>query len=345
MSGFITQSLGQLASLVALDFSENSWEGAIITEAHLDNLSSLKEVSITKQSTNISMLFNISSDWLPPFKLTYIYIRSCQLGPRFLAWLRNQNELKTLVLNNARISHPFPDWFWKLDLLLDELYVGSNQLSGEIPNSLQFHCPSNVNLSWNCFEGPLPLWSSNVSSLYLNDNLFSGPIPQKIGGMPYLTDLDISWNSLSGSIPLSIGNLNALTTLVISNNRLSGKIPEFWNNFSVLYIVNMSNNNLSGKIPTSNQFQTFNDPSIYEGNLGLCGLPLATNCTDNNKTPHFPGEEDTDDGDKFEKQWLYLSINSRKVLIRYCIFCIGKFLELKKAVEENLKKDECSLIT
>ncbi|XP_059644625.1 receptor-like protein EIX2 [Cornus florida] len=537
MSGPITESLGQLASLLVLDLSENSWEGAVITEAHLVNLSSLKEVSINKQSPNISMVFNISSDWIPPFKLTVIDIRSCQLGPRFPAWLKNQNELKTLVLNNARISDTFPDWFWKLNLLLDRLDVAYNNLSGKLPNSLPFTDLSIADVSSNRFEGPLPIWSSNVAALYLRDNFFSGPIPHEIEKMPHLTDLDISWNSLSGSIPLSIGNLKALNTLVISNNRLSGRIPEFWNNLPDLYIVDLSNNklsgtipkslgslsnlkfltlsgndlsgklpstlrnctiiesldlgdnrlsgnlptwigesmqsllilrvqnnsfsgsippqicslftlhildlsqnklsglipscfgnltgfkteftaedavryeghlkvvtkgrileynstlylvnsvdlsqndlsgvipkeltslsklgtlnlsmnhltgkiperienlerletldlsknklsgpippsmasltflnhlnlsynNLSGKIPTSNQFQTFNDPSIYEGNLGLCGLPLATNCTDNNETSHFPEYEDrdTDDGDKFEKLWLYLSV-------------------------------------
>ncbi|KAA8548227.1 hypothetical protein F0562_004512 [Nyssa sinensis] len=269
MSGNITESIGQLSSLVVLELSENPWEG-VITETHLANLSSLKEVSITKSSPNISLVFNISSDWIPPFKLTYINIRSCQLGPKFPTWLRNQNELTTLVLNNARISDTIPDWFWKLELQVNELDVAYNQLSGKVPNSLHFFYLSTVDLSSNRFEGPLPLWSSNVSALYLRDNLFSGPIPRDIGEvMPHLTDLDISMNSLCGSIPLSIG-----------------------------------------KIPTTNQFNTFDDPSIYKGNPALCGFPLATNCTDNNDKEDFPrrDKEKKDSEDKFEKLWLYISI-------------------------------------
>ncbi|KAL7261329.1 hypothetical protein ACSBR1_006889 [Camellia fascicularis] len=43
--------------------------------------------------------------------------------------------------------------------------------------------------------------------------------------------------------------------------------------------LNLSYNNLSGSIPSTNQFQTFNDPSIYEGNPKLCGLPLSTKCS------------------------------------------------------------------
>ncbi|KAL7196310.1 hypothetical protein ACSBR1_036337 [Camellia fascicularis] len=251
MGGNIPQSLGQLKSLVVLELSENPWE-SVTTEAHFANLSSLREFSIHKGFSNISVIFHISSDWLPPFKLTYITITSCQLGPKFPTWLRNQNELNTLVLVNTRISDTIPEWFWKLDLQLNELDVGFNHLSGQVPNSLRFSDLSNVDLNSNSFEGPFPLWSSNVSSLYLRNNLFSGPIPLNIGEvMPKLTDLDMSKNSLNGSIPLSIGNLNALTNLDISKNHISGRIPDFWNDMPDLYYIDMSNNRLSGTIPSS----------------------------------------------------------------------------------------------
>ncbi|GMP29638.1 hypothetical protein CsSME_00004648 [Camellia sinensis var. sinensis] len=251
MMGSIPQNLGQLSSLVVLELSDNSWEG-VGTEAHFANLSNLREISIYNRSPNISMIFNISSDWIPPFKLTFIKIRSCQLGPKFPTWLRNQSELNTLVLVNARISDTIPDWLWKLDLQLSELDLSDNNLSGHVPNSLRFNVFSGVDLSTNNFEGPLPLWSSNVSTLYLHNNLFSGPIPLDIGEvMPHLTDIDISSNSLNGSIPMSIGKLNAITTLAISNNQLSGEIPDFWINMPDLYFIDVSNNSLSGIIPIS----------------------------------------------------------------------------------------------
>ncbi|KAL5860676.1 hypothetical protein ACOSQ4_001972 [Xanthoceras sorbifolium] len=244
------ESLGQLSALKLLDLSENLWEG-VITQAHFMNLSSLTDLSLNKPSPNITLVFNISSDWIPPFKLRYIKIRSCQLGPKFPIWLRNQSDLTTVVLNNARISDTIPDWFWQLDLKLQELDVAYNQLSGKVPNSIGFLNPSTVDLSSNKFEGRLPLWSSNVTKLYLRDNLFSGPIPHDIGEvMPFLMDLDLSYSSLNGSIPMSIGNLTELSTLVISHNHLSGEIPE-WNNIPFLFILEMSDNNLSGPMPKS----------------------------------------------------------------------------------------------
>ncbi|XP_059669981.1 receptor-like protein EIX1 [Cornus florida] len=253
MNGTIPKSLGQLSSLVALDITENSWEG-VVTEAHLLHLKSLKELCIGKFSFSpeVTLVFNVSSLWLPPFKLQYLDLSSCQLGPKFPEWLRNQNDLNTLVLRNTRISGSIPDWLWKLDLQLDELDLSYNQLRGRVPNSLNFHPQSTLNLIMNCFEGPLPLWSSNVSELYLSNNLFSGPIPPNIGKrMPMLTDLDLSHNSLNGTIPLSIGRLIDLTTLDISNNHLSGGIPGFWHNITTLFLIDMSNNSLSGEIPTS----------------------------------------------------------------------------------------------
>ncbi|CAL5370258.1 unnamed protein product [Camellia sinensis] len=280
MTGSVPQNLGQLSSLIVLELSENSWEG-IVTEAHFANLSNLRELSIYRGSPNISMIFNISSNWIPPFKLTFINIRSCQLGPKFPTWLRNQSELNTLVLNNVGISDTIPDWFWKLGLELDDIEVPYNNLSGRVPNSLRFNEFAHVDLSSNRFEGPLPLWSSNVSALYLRDNLFSGPIPLNIGDvMPQLTDLDISMNSLIGSIPLSIGKLNAMTNLVISSNQLSGEIPDFWNNMPDLYFIEMSNNSLSGIIPSSMgslKFLKF----LYLSKNNLSGevQPDLQNCT------------------------------------------------------------------
>ena len=93
--------------------------------------------------------------------------------------------------------HTIPDWFWKLELQLVELDLGYNQLSGRIPNSLRFAPQSTVYLNWNHFNGSLPLWLHNVSSLFLNNNTFSGPIPWDIGErMPMLIDLDLSYNTL-----------------------------------------------------------------------------------------------------------------------------------------------------
>ncbi|KAJ9683255.1 hypothetical protein PVL29_019015 [Vitis rotundifolia] len=252
MNGAIPETLGQLNELVALDVSENSWEG-VLTEAHLSNLTNLKELSIAKFSlpTDLNLVINISSEWIPPFKLQYLKLRSCQLN--------------TLILRNAQISDSIPEWFWKLDLELDQLDLDYNQLSGSIPNSLKFAPQSSVYLNVNHFNGSLLLWSSNVSSLFLRNNSFSGPIPQDIGErMPMLTELDLSYNSLTGTLPVSIGKLyeipalwNGVPNLAVhvdlSNNNLSGGLPTSVGSLTYLIFLTLSNNHLSGELPSALQ--------------------------------------------------------------------------------------------
>ena len=89
-----------------------------------------------------------------------------------------------------------------MDLHFDELDIGSNNLGGRVPESMKFLTGSTVDLSENNFQGPLPLWSSNVIKPYLNDNFFSGTIPLEYGErMPKLTDLYLSRNAINGTIP------------------------------------------------------------------------------------------------------------------------------------------------
>ncbi|RVW45255.1 putative leucine-rich repeat receptor-like protein kinase [Vitis vinifera] len=280
MNGTIPEALGRLSKLVAIEISENPLTG-VVTEAHFSNLTSLKEFSNYRVTPRVSLVFNISPEWIPPFKLSLLRIRSCQMGPKFPAWLRNQTELTDVVLNNAGISHTIPEWFWKLDFRLDELDIGSNNLGGRVPNSMKFLPGSTVDLSENNFQGPLPLWSSNVMKLYLYDNFFSGPIPLEFGDrMPMLTDLDLSSNALNGTIPLSFGKLNNLLTLVISNNHLSGGIPEFWNGLPYLYAIDMNNNNLSGELPSSMGSLRFLRFLMISNNHLSGQLPSALqNCT------------------------------------------------------------------
>ncbi|RVX06766.1 LRR receptor-like serine/threonine-protein kinase FLS2 [Vitis vinifera] len=257
MNGTIPEALGRLSKLVAIEISENPLTG-VVTEAQFSNLMSLMEFSNYRVTPRVSLVFNISPEWIPPFKLSLLRIRSCQMGPKFPAWLRNQTELTDVVLNNAGISHTIPEWFWKLDLRLDELDIGSNNLGV-----------------------PLPLWSSNVMQLYLYDNFFSGPIPLEFGErMPMLTDLDLYNNALNGTIPLSFGKLNNLLTLVISNNHLSGGIPEFWNGLPYLYTIDMNNNNLSGELPSSMGSLRFLRFLMISNNHLSGQLPSALqNCT------------------------------------------------------------------
>ncbi|PQQ19838.1 receptor-like protein 12 [Prunus yedoensis var. nudiflora] len=255
MNGSIPQSLGQLSELVELDLSENHWDG-ILTEAHFTSLIRLKGLSIStyKIGKPMSLVFNVSYDWVPPFKLLKINIFNCKVGPSFGVWLQSQTELVDVTLSYTEISDSIPDeWWLKLSSQLTWLDLSYNQFHGRLSSKqLTFPKLDYIRLDHNQFEGPLPLWSHNATFLDLNSNLFFGPIPSSVDQlMPKLEEFYISENHLNGIIPPSICKIQNLTVLSLSNNHFSGQLPHAWTSYSQIIIVDAAYNNLSGNIPTS----------------------------------------------------------------------------------------------
>jgi hypothetical protein len=109
MNGTIPESIRKLSMLVSLRLGSNSWEG-VVTEAHFQNLSQLKSLLLSPKLTLVS---HVRQDWVSPFKLRYIELDNVRIGSNFPAWLKTQNELQFVGLNNAGISDTIPHGFWK----------------------------------------------------------------------------------------------------------------------------------------------------------------------------------------------------------------------------------------
>ncbi|XP_065860863.1 receptor-like protein EIX1 [Euphorbia lathyris] len=251
MNGSIPESFGQLSKLVDLNLNANSWEG-VMTEVHLMNLSSLETIMLSNDPTK-SLILNVNHDWIPPFKLKYIQLENCRVGPSFPMYLQVQNELTQVTLVNAGIADTIPEgWFSKLSSHLVTLDLSDNYIKGKLPLKLEFPKLQIIDLSSNEFEGPLPLWSTNVTQFYLHYNKFSGSIPENIGElMPRLQNLHLSDNLLNGTIPSTICKMIDLQVLALRNNKLHGELIACWENMQSLWVVDASNNSLSGRIPAS----------------------------------------------------------------------------------------------
>ncbi|KAI5332574.1 hypothetical protein L3X38_022703 [Prunus dulcis] len=259
MNRSIPQSLGQLSKLlIRLDLFWNSWEGNI-TEAHFINLTNLKRLSIgpdlDDREKPMSLIFNVSYDWVPPFKLFQIVITNCNVGPSFGVWLQSQTELADIFFYRTGISDSIPEeWLLKLSSQLENLDLSYSQFRGRFSSNKWVRFPNldTISLAHNQFEGPVPLWSTNASYFDLESNLFSGPIPSNFDKlMPKLKEMYLSENHLNGTIPPSICNMQDLKIISLRSNHFFGKFPHAWSSESHIRIVDAAYNNLFGNIPTS----------------------------------------------------------------------------------------------
>ncbi|XP_009785693.1 receptor-like protein 56 isoform X2 [Nicotiana sylvestris] len=153
------------------------------------------------------------------------------------------------------------------------------------------------------YEG-IPL--SQMTTLDLSMNRFTGEIPSQLGELAALHSLNLSHNILSSHIPESFRNLMKLESLDLSYNQLVGKIPPRLAQLDSLSTLNLAFNHLSGRIPFGNKFVTF-AASSYRGNKKLCGLPLENDCVLPRPPQQHEEEEEEDKEGIGESDFFFFS--------------------------------------
>ncbi|XP_019100795.1 PREDICTED: receptor-like protein 12 [Camelina sativa] len=135
---------------------------------------------------------------------------------------------------------------------------------------------------------------TSYGTIDFSGNRLEGQVPESIGLLKALIALNLSNNAFTGHIPMSLVNLKELESLDMSRNKLSGTIPSGLGSLSFLEYINVSHNQLKGQIPQGTQI-TGQSKSSFEGNAGLCGLPLKETCFGSNKPPTQRRKEDDDE--------------------------------------------------
>jgi uncharacterized protein YjbI with pentapeptide repeats len=168
LSGSMPVEIGRLTNLTYLDLWYNNLSG-VISEDHFSGLKSLKFIDISYNSLELI----IDSHWVPPFNLDFASFSSCQLGPQFPKWLRCLKVIE-LDISNTGLVGKIPHWFWTTFSDATLLDISLNQLSGDLPLSLEFMSLIEFSMHSNLLTGLLPKLPRTIVSLDISRNSLSG---------------------------------------------------------------------------------------------------------------------------------------------------------------------------
>ncbi|MBA0795285.1 hypothetical protein Gohar_006161, partial [Gossypium harknessii] len=295
LSGTIPDCLGNLSSLKLMDLQVNNFYGKI-PNSFVNN----------RKLSHLLLNDNQLEGLVPPSlanctSLELLNLGNNKLRDKFPHWLASLSRLQVLILRFNRFYGFLPHSIASSDFFALRIFdLSENEFTGTLSTKLfrnlrgmkdkhkQQLYSSNFQYDGEFYEIPVNLTTkrleleftkvvANFVSMDLSNNQFCGKIPEDIGQLISLQMLNFSHNNFIGPIPTSFGNLVALESLDLSSNKLNGRIPSQMTKLTFLEVLNLSNNNLVGPIPHGNQFDTFDNDS-YNGNLGLCGLPLSKQC-------------------------------------------------------------------
>ncbi|KAG5629375.1 hypothetical protein H5410_001092 [Solanum commersonii] len=170
-----------------------------------------------------------------------------------------------------------------LDMLVHtkHFHFGKNQLSGEIPASL-FH--SNLSLIHllvenNKFTGNIPDTLGHVQTmevLRLDRNSFSGSVPQNLNNLTHVNELHMSNNNFNGLLP-NLTGMNVLNYLDMSNNSFNASdFPSWIPNLISLTSLVMENTGLQGTVPAS-LFSLYQLQTVFDDNVLIAYSILRNN--------------------------------------------------------------------
>ncbi|TPX68129.1 hypothetical protein CcCBS67573_g07293 [Chytriomyces confervae] len=185
--------------------------------------------------------------WTAVFEIS---LKNCTIIGSIPDELSSLKNLGSLHLGCNGLTGSLPS---SLNLLpyLSCLDVSDNQLSGDFPALPNLEHLTMLDISRNCFTGPVPtvfsksrkLWSINA-----DHNLFN-MIPASISQLTSVRRLCISGNQFSCEIPPEIWNMTALMTLKMSGCNIFGSLGGL-GGLRNLSILDVSNNQLSGEFPS-----------------------------------------------------------------------------------------------
>lgn len=338
-TGKIPRSICRHRFLNVLDLSNNNFTGSIPRcLRNLNEYLSVLNLRYNQLTGNIPEIFTNATE-LTSLDLSHngfvgtlprslkdcpvlevLNVGSNKIDDAFPFWLSSLPKLKVMVLRNNRFKgllyRPRHSFGYPNLQIID---IANNHFTGNLPSyyfaewnmttSKDFKGFRYIGDGGSYYHDSMVLISKGVemkleriftllTAIDFSGNKLQGMIPESVGLLKDLIVLNLSSNVFTGNIPSSLANLTELESLDLSHNKLSGHIPPALGGLTSISNITVSHNQLVGPIPQSTQFQT-QSASSFEGNLGLCGLPLSEKCGDNvekEQSQVLGSEEEEDEG-------------------------------------------------
>ncbi|KAK2366068.1 receptor protein EIX2 [Trifolium repens] len=298
LSGKIPNSFGALRQIESIHLNNNNFFGEIPPLTHCS--------SLTLIDVGDNNLQGILPMWIGYHlhQLIVLRLRGNKFKGNIPTSMCNLSFLQVLDLSENKITGEIPQCFGDIIALSDLKSPRKSfhyiSFTEEYMENEEYEIGSFNDKEILALKGSNREYERNLglmATIDLSCNHLTGEIPQSITKLVALVGLNLSGNNLTGFIPNNIGHMERLESLDLSRNHLYGKMPSSFTNLTFLSCMNLSFNNLEGEIPLSTQLQSF-DPSSFEGNARLCGLPLINLCPDDAISPTRSHEKHVTDEDE-----------------------------------------------
>jgi Leucine-rich repeat (LRR) protein len=315
LGGTLGSVVAGLRSVRSLNLANTGLQGRLPLELGLlDSLEVLKLDSNRLEGTIADVYCTVFGLTQRNFSLREMRLASNRLTGEIPPCIVQFTRLQVLRLENNQFTGRIPEGINRL-AQLREFVLARNNLTGQLPRSLDSTTftafagkPVNGNgaetqaltqleifdVSNNQLSGTVPngiAQSRNMKTLLLNNNAFTGTLPETLPSLGFLERFNASNNQFSGEIWEGVGMMRSLREFAVRNNRLSGTIPSTFTQIPTLQRLELDNNALTGDVPTDlNRLGTMRV-------LGLSGNRLRT-------APSFVGLRQTLDSLRLERNML-----------------------------------------
>uniref|UniRef100_A0A1J3IHD3 Putative LRR receptor-like serine/threonine-protein kinase n=1 Tax=Noccaea caerulescens TaxID=107243 RepID=A0A1J3IHD3_NOCCA len=202
IAGTFPTAVTRLLDLTVVDLHNNKLTGPIPPQ-----------IGRLKHLKSLNLRWNKLQHVLPPEigglkSLTFLYLSFNNFKGEIPKELANLKDLEYLHLQDNHFTGRIPAELGKLQKLR-HLDAGSNHLVGSLRDLISI-------------EGCFPA----LRNLFLNNNYFTGGLPNKLANLTNLEILYLSYNNMTGTIPSALANLPRLIYLHLDHNLFSGRIPD-----------------------------------------------------------------------------------------------------------------------